>query len=56
MSKRFRFETEIIRYFKFMTRDIQRFGTNELKIIVLIHDAITRVDLDEYKKLRKNST
>ena len=39
-----------------MTRDIQRFGTNELKIIVLIHDAITRVDLDEYKKLRKNST
>ena len=36
-----------------MTRDIERFGTNELKIIVLVHDAITRVDLQEYNKLRK---
>ena len=37
-----------------MKRDIERFNTNGLKIIILLHDAITRVDLTEYKKLRKN--
>ena len=36
-----------------MQRNIERFGTNELKVIVLVHDAITRVDLQEYNKLRK---
>ena len=38
-----------------MKRNIERFETNGLKIIILLHDAITRVDLTEYKKLRKNS-
>lgn len=38
-----------------MKRDIERFNTNGLKIIILLHDAITRVDLAEYNKLRKNS-
>jgi len=38
-----------------MKRDIERFNSNGLKIIILLHDAITRVDLAEYKKLRKNS-
>ena len=35
-----------------MNRDIERFNTNGLKIIILLHDAITRVDLTEYNKLR----